>query len=823
MTSLLATLHEFDVTSLVADWSNASYPNYGMLIKASSGTLTKAHIASGDETTLSQRPVLTIDYICPCGAVCTAPSSGAGGNLLFVVGNATALTTEESAHQALLESWGYTLQFIDDDATQIDFDTAVAANSVVFMTNDINSASLGIKLVDASIGVVTSEANLSDEFGMASSIGWESGNALNIQNNSHYISLPFATGDLEIFSVADSLAYLSGSLSPDLELLASSNSGFGIATLAAGANLNTVGTAAGNRVQLPWGGAGFSLANLNHDGRSILRRSLEWAASASVYSSNIVMVVADPLTPTLQQIDRQALMEGWGHSVTLIAAASPQSEFDTAAETADVVYIPELGVIAALDLDTKTDGLAVAVITEESGRTVKLGSFLLGSAVNSDAVNIVDNSHYLSQGLSPGSLVLSSSVQSFWRLGGVLATDLHTLAEFGESQPALAYIETGELLNDNSPAPARRVKLPWGANNFDINQLSVEAQGIMRRAIEWGAAGARISVQPPGYYELNQSIIASNDNQWELVDLTAYGIPANAVVEVAIINIKKDRERWGGVRTVGSSLNRRIRLHEAEPKGEDSVSMHVQADSNSQIEINTEKNAEVVFRLLGYWSSGSYVEAFSGFSAESSSNWDVHSLGPAGVPAQAVVEIVASNSNSGSERSVGFRSPGSSLERRLSLQEAESGGVDAVSAWVNSDSLSQIEVYAESSGDIDFHLLGYWSVAPGNYTEAATVLAGPGASASWEAGNLSANAVPADAIVQLLLANGASDTNAKMGVRQIGSVLSRIIDLHEAENGGNDLATIQVKTDSDSSIEWYDHQSGAGQFFSLIGWWEITP
>ena len=201
--------------------------------------------------------------------------------VLFVVGNDGGLTTEELAHQAQLEDWGHTVELIDDDASQTEFNTAAANNDVTYATNDITASRLGTKLVDATIGVVTSEDNLSDEFGMASSIGWDSGTVVEINDNTHYITSPFATGLLTVFSGSESLAYVSGTLSPDLGQLASSSSGYGIVTLDAGAAMYAGGNAAGRRVQLPWGGSPALEPNdLTPDGLTILQRALEWGAGA---------------------------------------------------------------------------------------------------------------------------------------------------------------------------------------------------------------------------------------------------------------------------------------------------------------------------------------------------------------------------------------------------------------------------------------------------------------------------------------------------------------------------------------------------------------
>ena len=213
------------------------------------------------------------------GAVSVTPTK-----LLFVVANVggPGMSAEEIAHQALLESWGYEVQTIDDGDGQAAYDAALALNDVVYLSEEVNATNVGTKLVNASIGVVTSEANLSAEFGLSGGVAWDSGTDIVINDNGHYITQTFATGSLTIFTASESLAYLTGSLAPDLSKLASSTSGFGVVSLDAGATMSSGGSAAGRRVQLPWGGGAFSLSSFNDDGRTLLRRSLEWGAGAGV-------------------------------------------------------------------------------------------------------------------------------------------------------------------------------------------------------------------------------------------------------------------------------------------------------------------------------------------------------------------------------------------------------------------------------------------------------------------------------------------------------------------------------------------------------------
>ncbi len=962
------------------------------------------------------------------------------GNLLLVVVNPSNLTPQESAKKTLFESWGYNVNLIDESDNQTDFDAAVAVNDVVYITEDVTSANVNTKLVNAEIGVVTEEDNLSDEFGMAAGIAWESGTQVEINDNSHYITSPFSLGLLTILTANESLAYVTGAQSPDLGQLASSSSGYGVVTLDAGDAMFGGGAAAGRRAQLPWGGDNFDVNHLNADGLTILQRALEWGAGASSPPSfDVLFVVGDPSSLTVEQQDKKTLIEGWGHRVTLIATSEDQAAFDTAAASADVVYVPELGTTPMSELGSKANDLGVGVITEEARRALLLGGFALSPFVDTDSITITDNSHYLTETLVTGPVTLSTAVQSMWVLKPTLALDLHVLGELGAAEPGLAYLEIGERRNDGSPAPARRVKLPWGSFNFDVNLLTPDGLEIMRRAIEWGAGidldlgplahwkldetagttavdsegghdgtltnyatpawiagvidgglefdgsddyvdagsfdvtgsgitmmgwfnadalttaderivskaqgtaeddawwqlsssdsgsdrflrmrikaggttttladsstnlttgewyfavatydnasgemklyldgvevanrshavggaldtdasvpvalGANGTAQrffngilddvrvydralstaeisdlyavsapsAPGYTEIFQNWSAGNDDTWETFDLGTFGVPANAVIEVAIVNADTSKEQWAGVRAVGSSLERRFLLHEAEGGGLDTLTLHVQANADGRIEHYTSKKGETSFILLGYWTGGSYVELFDSFTANDDGTWINENLGSVGLGPNQVAEIVILNTDTGAQRLAGVRTPGLGLQRRFNLHEAESGGVDGVSMMVNTDGSSRIQVYAQVVSDIDYYAVGYWSVPPGTYTETGGVHGQATDGSTWEQADLTVFGVPADSVAQFVISSEIPNFNRELGIREVGSGQLRVVDLHKAEAGGSEDASLHVNVDSASRIEWYSASGTSDRYFYPVGWWDLSP
>jgi hypothetical protein len=310
---------------------------------------------------------------------------------------------------------------------------------------------------------------------------------------------------------------------------------------------------------------------------------------------------------------------------------------------------------------------------------------------------------------------------------------------------------------------------------------------------------------------------------WQVKDLSGapFNLPADAVVEIAIRNTSVGSEQWGGVRAVGSGLERRFQIHEAEPAGSDVVVMHVQADGSSQIEHYAGGTAAIEFVLLGYWNCVTYVEAFQQFSAGADAAWRDHDLAPYGVGSGEAAEIVVANTSGNWQREGGVRTNGSVMERRVLLHEAEQGGVDLVTMCVQADATvnATIDVYAEADADVSFYLMGYWTTPPGPYTELFGDLGSPTADATWEDRDLSAFTVPADAVAEVLLANTDGATRNNMGVRAKSSSLARRLDLHESEGGGGDFGRMHAEADAASTIQFYHEDVSDAHTFWLTGYW----
>jgi len=406
--------------------------------------------------------------------------------------------------------------------------------------------------------------------------------------------------------------------------------------------------------------------------------------------------------------------------------------------------------------------------------------------------------------------------------------------------PAVVTSLDGAVADEGLPDPPNTVTTTWtqisgpGTATFDdaslVNtgvQFSTPGTYVLRLTADDGDLTAfdDVTIENRGllYVEKNETWPATVFSAWQVVDLggAPFNVPPDAVLEVGIANTANLNDRQGGVRTAGSALGgRRFHLHEAEGGGSDGVVMHVQADSHSRIEYAAEDDF-IKFKLLGYWTLGTYVETFHSFSAGASGSWQDHNLDAYGVGPGQVAEIVVVNTASDKEFLAGVRSDGSGLARTVDIHEAEPGGIDACTLLVKTGSAAgaPVQLYAESDAKIDFYLVGYWSTPPATYTESSQILGSPAADATWQDADLSGFGVPGHAVAQITLANTNTGSENHQGVRATGSSLARTVNLHESEGGGSDLATLHVTTDDTATIQWFHQDVSDNHHFHLMGWW----
>ncbi|WP_158261018.1 MULTISPECIES: LamG domain-containing protein [Pirellulaceae] len=205
-----------------------------------------------------------------------APSLFAQQNLLLVTANDGSLTGEESARRSSFQSWGYSVTTIWSGASQTTFNNTFATADLAYVSEEVDSSTLGTKLRLAPYGVVNEETHLDDEFGFSDTVGSE--------RSATQIYVIDGGYNVTIVSSTQPLTQMGGNLAPGLVVVGrtSSSGAVTVATLEKGAALaNTLisnSTAAGRRVRLPFGGNSFQWSSLNSTGQYIVQQALIFAA-----------------------------------------------------------------------------------------------------------------------------------------------------------------------------------------------------------------------------------------------------------------------------------------------------------------------------------------------------------------------------------------------------------------------------------------------------------------------------------------------------------------------------------------------------------------
>ncbi|MBT8098559.1 MAG: hypothetical protein KJO82_02350, partial [Gammaproteobacteria bacterium] len=719
----------------------------------------------------------------------TGVGCGSMRPLLLVVGDSNNPSSDDVTRQSLITSWCYAVSLIDASAQSSAFNSASAAHDVIYISENVDHAALHSKVKNQPIGIVSEERFQHARLGFSGDLGASANlKRTNVVDNTHPVTSGLSLGDLQITSSNQPMQNLQGTLSPDLVTLGThpSNGLPSLAVLEAGAEVwNGDDPVPANRVFLPWGGDAFEFESLNTDGQRIMRQAIEWAAGgSSTQGSNDAEQLTGDGTMYVDSTDLE-LADNLGSS----------------SQPTDIVGIRFPGVAVPAGESVTSAYIQFQVDELDSGAA--------SLTIEGEAA---DNA-----------LPFSTTPYD-------ITTRPRTTASVGWSPPVWTTVgERGpdQRTPDLSPIVQEIVNRPgWTEGNsivFIISGSGVrtaeayegDPAGAPTFHVDYGSGGGGGGT---AYVESNQAWSATSDDQWQTVDL---GVPSNAVVEVAIINEKDKNERRGGVRQVGSSLDRRFQLHEAESGGTDALVLHVQADSNGRIQHYAEKRKEVTFKALGYWTGATYTELTSSFAAGGSNSWQTRSLSSYGVPPGSIVELAIANTSTSSEYRAGARKSGSSTNRTIDIHEAESGGNDYLTLMVEagSDAAASIEVMAESNSNIEFTVVGYWDTPPGTYIEIGAMQESVNQADAWHNVSLTPWGVPANSVLQLAIANANTSAERQIGIRQSGSSQNRVLDLQEAESGGVDMATLNVNVTGSTEVQVYVESSTSNVYFYPLGLW----
>jgi prepilin-type N-terminal cleavage/methylation domain-containing protein len=210
-------------------------------------------------------------------------------SVLLMVNNDVTPSAQDLAKQSIMESWGFMVQLSSVQRTLAEQRVILQTSDVIYLAKDISTVPAIMSIVP-NVGIVCEESSLYPDVGISTSSTWGLVDSIEILDNTHEITKPFALGLLKIFSTKDIAAYAWQTIAPGGQILAD-DSFFGDKTLIAielDGILSTGASAPARRVSLPWGkdaGAGtFDFSNVNNNGLTIMRRAITWASAPIIVS-----------------------------------------------------------------------------------------------------------------------------------------------------------------------------------------------------------------------------------------------------------------------------------------------------------------------------------------------------------------------------------------------------------------------------------------------------------------------------------------------------------------------------------------------------------
>ncbi|MEM1336068.1 MAG: hypothetical protein AAGG08_21685, partial [Actinomycetota bacterium] len=215
-------------------------------------------------------------------------SRPSAGDLLFVTGDGTATDPEDAARVTLLQSIGWTVTVIDDDAGLAALTSAAAANDVLYLSSTTFTGNTDLRGLD--IGIVSEGSAAWRDLTYAGSFAVDvaSTTDVDVVDTTEPPTAAFSAGTLSLLTTSDTLGFWNSSSlalpadastpvqqfgNPDREFLV---------LFEAGDDLYGGNTAANRRALAGWGSSAAALWTA--DLETLVERTVEWAAGSCVDS-----------------------------------------------------------------------------------------------------------------------------------------------------------------------------------------------------------------------------------------------------------------------------------------------------------------------------------------------------------------------------------------------------------------------------------------------------------------------------------------------------------------------------------------------------------
>lgn len=329
----------------------------------------------------------------------------------------------------------------------------------------------------------------------------------------------------------------------------------------------------------------------------------------------------------------------------------------------------------------------------------------------------------------------------------------------------------------------------------------------------------------PAYSELMDSFLStdlSGDSTWTTIDLTAYGVADSSVAEIICGMQENGVENYMGVKAVGSgNTARKINLHEAEGGGETHIRMFVQTDSSAQAQFyHSDISDDDSFYVVGYWENTTFTDNDNFAQTATYASWVDVTLPDSGA-ASRVCQIVFAHPIETAPRTGGVRANGSSLERKVMLNEAENGGQSAIDFIVKADADYTIEHYREDV-NAQIYFWGYF----GSEMDFVELWETPSRSGVLSTVDCTAYLDEDGRVTDWMLLHwktGAVNVQGVWGY-DLGSSFNKYLTEHEAEDNGTNTDektgfSMSAQTDASGRVYTYDSGiSGGESVFYLTGY-----
>jgi hypothetical protein len=222
---------------------------------------------------------------------------------------------------------------------------------------------------------------------------------------------------------------------------------------------------------------------------------------------------------------------------------------------------------------------------------------------------------------------------------------------------------------------------------------------------------------------------------WQNYDIyTNLSVPKGAIAAILIRYNSTGTTVNVGVRTDGSSLERRLNIHPyVQSTGGGRHMMYVKVDSSTgYIETYASTTTNVTFYLLGWWTGVDFTEKFDSAAPSATGAWtDVNLNTISGVPAGQTASILLGNGSTSAAYTMGARINGSSLTRSIPLRIAvTSGAYFSYTMSVKTDASGIVEMWAGSNTTTVVYCTGYFGTDI-DYVEAAPATGAISSASTW--------------------------------------------------------------------------------------------